>query len=125
LGPAQDAATQLGEQGISTAVIHLPTVKPLDNQAILDYAASVPVVVTVEEHTIIGGLGSGVAELIAEANFDPSKRFKRMGIPDTFADEYGSQDSLMARYGITIEHIVETVRNLAEAKRTAPGALHI
>ena len=125
LGPAQDAATQLGEQGISTAVIHLPTVKPLDSQAILDYAASVTVVVTVEEHTIIGGLGSGVAELIAEANFDPAKRFKRMGIPDSFADEYGSQDSLMARYGITTKHIVETVRSLAEAKRAAPGALHI
>jgi transketolase len=125
LGRALDAAVQLGEQGVGTAVLHVPTVKPLDTGAILDHAASVPVVVTVEEHTIIGGLGSGVAELIAEANFDPSKRFKRIGLPDEFPDEYGSQDSLMARYGITVENVVDTVRNLVEARHKAPSAVHI
>jgi len=71
------------------------------------------VIVTVEEHTVIGGLGSAVAELLAEANFDQPKRFRRIGIPDVFPDQYGSQASLMARYGITWEKVVETVAKLS------------
>ena len=95
--------------GCQVAVIHSPTVKPLDEGLILDYAATVGVVVTIEEHTVIGGLGSAVAEVISEANFDTPKRFKRIGIPDVFPDQYGSQDSLMKRYEITTENLVDTV----------------
>jgi transketolase len=83
---ALDAAEALALEGVQTRVLHMPTVKPLDVEAILDHAASVPVVVAVEEHTVVGGLGSAVAEVIAEANFDPAKRFRRMGIPDVFPD---------------------------------------
>jgi len=71
--------------------------------------------VSVEEHTVIGGLGSAVAEAIAEANFDSPKRFRRIGLPDVFPDKYGSQASLMARYGLTAERIVETVQALMQA----------
>lgn len=111
---ALDAATTLGEQGIETAVLHVPTIKPLDTDAILGYAAEVPVIVTVEEHTVIGGLGSAVAEIVAEANFNPSKRFRRIGIPDVFPDEYGSQASLMKRYSITTEHLISVITELTE-----------
>jgi len=107
---ALDAATSLSEQRLQAAVLHVPTIKPLDGDAILGYAAEVPVVVTIEEHSVIGGLGSAVAEVIAEANFSPAKYFKRIGIPDAFPDEYGSQDSLMARYDITAEMIISVIK---------------
>ena len=124
LGRALDAAALLREQGIGAAVLHVPTIKPLDIEAILDYAASVPIVITVEEHTIIGGLGSGVAEAIAEANFDPAKRFKRIGLPDVFPDEYGSQESLLARYSITSSRIVHETISLLESRPVAQTAGH-
>lgn len=106
------AADELEKQGISVRVLHMHTLKPLDAAAVRENAASVPVVVTIEEHTIVGGLGSAVAEIIAEAGFNPSKRFRRIGIPDVFPDEYGSQASLMARYDITAENLVGTIKEL-------------
>lgn len=112
LKPALDAATQLQAGGISTSVLHLHTVKPLDAPALLESIAPVSAIVTVEEHTVIGGLGSAVAEVLAEANFEKPKRFKRIGIPDVFPDKYGSQASLMAHYGITAEAITAEVRRL-------------
>lgn len=117
---ALDAAASLDDAGIQAAVVHVPTVKPLDKDAIAWYAAKVPVVVTVEEHTIIGGLGTAVAEVVAEANFDPGKRFKRIGIPDVFPDEYGSQASLMERYSINAENVVSTVATLVEGRPRQP-----
>jgi transketolase len=112
------ASACLGERGIDAAVLHVPTIKPLDVDTILMYAAQVPVVVTIEEHTLIGGLGSAVAEIIAEAGFNPAKRFKRIGIPDVFPDEYGSQDGLMARYEITTEAVVAVIDQVRDAKYT-------
>ena len=110
------SADSLGEQGLSATVLHVPTIKPLDKGTILDLAQGVPVIVTVEEHTIIGGLGSAVAEVVAEAGFDPAKRFKRIGLPDEFPDEYGSQDSLLARYSITAENVASVVKGLVEGR---------
>jgi transketolase len=107
-----EAAEQLSNVGVDTTVLHMHTVKPLDEAAILHYAIGVSTIVTVEEHNVIGGLGSAVAELIAEADFDSVKRFRRIGIPDTFAEEYGTQNSLMASYGIVAENVVKTVKEL-------------
>lgn len=109
---ALEAHDTLATSGIQAAVLHVPTVKPLDQEAILDLASTVPVIVTVEEHTRIGGLGSAVAETLAEAGFDKPKRFKRIGIPDVFPEKYGSQDSLMRYYGISATEIVRTVSTL-------------
>jgi transketolase len=113
---ALDAAETLHAKGIEAAVLHVPTVKPLDEPVIREYAARVPVIVTAEEHTIIGGLGSAVAEILAEANFSSPKRFKRLGIPDVFPDQYGSQDTLMARYAITTQTICTTIEQLADGR---------
>ena len=107
-----EAAEELSTKGIETSVLHMHTIKPLDSDAILREAAACPVILSVEEHTVIGGLGSAVAETLAEADFDAVKRFRRIGIPDEFADEYGSQDSLMARHQITPERIVSEVEQL-------------
>jgi len=110
---AMDAAEALAVDGMEVAVLHMPTIKPLDVETLRMYL-SIPVVVTVEEHTIVGGLGSAVAEVIAEANFTPAKRFKRIGIPDVFPDEYGSQASLMDRYYISCESLKQTIIDLRE-----------
>ena len=113
LGVAQDAAKTLSEQGIEASILHCHTVKPLDFEAIMETLQRVHVVVTVEEHSAIGGLGSAVAEIVAEANFDTAKRFKRIGLPDLFPDEYGSQASLMEKYSITPDNVASVVASLA------------
>ena len=109
---ALEAGAQLEKKNVSAGVLHVHTIKPLDGAAILARAAPVPVILTIEEHTLMGGLGSAVAELIAEAGFNPGKRFKRIGIPDVFPDQYGSQAGLLKRYGITAAHAAETARDL-------------
>src|SRR6185295_20102617 len=109
---ALDAAAGLGAQGVSAAVLHMPTVKPLDVDAFMADAARVDAIVVIEEHTILGGLGGALAEIVAEAGFEPAKRFKRIGIPDLFPHGYGSQASMMAKYGITAERTMAVVREL-------------
>lgn len=100
-------------QGLDVGVLHVHTLKPLDEKAMLAEIAAVPSIIAIEEHTIYGGLGSAVAELIAEAGFDKPKKFKRIGIPDVFPDQYGSQATLMARYGITTDALVSTLSGFA------------
>ena len=107
-----EAANDLAAQGVQCAVLHMPTVKPLDTDALLARATTVPVIVAVEENTTIGGLGSAVAETIAEADFNSVKRFRRIGIPDVFANHYGSQANLMEHYRISAAEIVATVNHL-------------
>lgn len=109
---AIDASAELEKTGISTAIVHVPTIKPLDSSTLLEAMTQPRAVVTIEENTILGGLGSAVAELVAEAGFSPSKKFRRIGIPDAFPDKYGSQDSLMDRYSITSREVVSTVTRL-------------
>ena len=112
LGLAKTAADILAKQNIESTILHCHTLKPLDTKNIIDTASTIPIIVTIEEHSVIGGLGSAVAELIAESNFYPSKKFKRIGIPDTFPNQYGSQSDLMKKYSITTEGIVSTVNIL-------------
>ena len=112
LGLAKTAADILAKQNIESTILHCHTLKPLDTKNIIDTASTIPIIVTIEEHSVIGGLGSAVAELIAESNFNPSKKFKRIGIPDTFPNQYGSQSDLMKKYSITTDGIVSTVNIL-------------
>ncbi len=116
LKAALDAATALAGAGIEAAVLHAPVIKPFDQETFLELARPVPVVVSVEEHSIIGGLGSAIAEILAESDFDSPKRFRRVGLPDAFPDQYGSQASLLKRYDVTAEHLVSVVQTLAKTK---------
>lgn len=111
---ALEASEELGHLDIETGVLHMPTIKPFDVETILAMGSKVNAVVTVEEHSIIGGLGSAVAECLAEAGLDKPLRFKRIGVPDQFPDKkgYGSQKSLMAANGITVASIVSAVQGL-------------
>lgn len=99
-GAALGAREILAGQGISAGVLHLPTLKPLDEAAILDACRSAHAVVTMEENALAGGLGDAVASLLLEAGVRP-EGFRRLGLPDCFPDRYGSQADLLAEYGLT------------------------
>jgi transketolase len=112
LHQALEAVELLAQRGIVAGILHVHTVKPIDREAILAAASGVAAIVTVEEHTICGGLGSAVAEILAEADLAGAVRFRRLGIPDVFPDIYGSQNDHMARYGIDAAGIVRVAGEL-------------
>jgi len=114
LKPVMDAAKALEASGIQASVLHMPTIKPLDSKTILELATRIPAILTVEEHTIIGGLGSAVAEIISEAGNLPKIKFKRLGLPDRFPEVYGSQASILAHYGLDTKNIVLTAKGLVQ-----------
>jgi transketolase len=91
------AAEALHVQGILTRVLDMHTIKPLDKEAVLRAAQETQALLTIEEHTIVGGLGGAVAEVLAEAG--ASIPFRRIGLPDTFATE-GNPDYLRQLYGL-------------------------
>ena len=100
------AAKRLASQGIEATILHVPSIKPLDQEAILAHSAKVRAVVCCEEGVLNGGLGSAIAELLAELDGLNRPRLGRLGFPDTFLEHFGSQDKIMARYGLTSEGIV-------------------
>jgi transketolase len=106
-GRALDAAAAVTGEGISVGVLHVPTLKPFDAQAVCAFASGVRRVVSAENHVVVGGLGSLVAEALFEAKLQ--KPLVRIGLPDRFV-ECGSVPELQARYGITTEAIVEKIR---------------
>ncbi len=112
---AVDAHIMLQMQGISAAVLHVHTLKPFDKEVLLNVAESVRAVITIEEHSVIGGLGSIVAEILAEAGTSAVKKFTRIGIPDACTHKYGSQGSLMEFLGITPENVTDTAAKILQA----------
>jgi transketolase len=100
-----EARKALAEKGYKIKVIEMPCVKPLDTEAVIRAARETKAVITVEDHTIIGGLGSAVAETLSE---NCPVRMKRMGIADVFT-ESGTHDELLDKYGLSVTNIIETV----------------
>jgi transketolase len=107
---AMEAAELLAEDGIEASVLHLPTLKPLDAEAIIQIAERTGAIVTAEDHTVIGGLGGAVAEVLGE---NLPTRMKRIGIMDRYG-ESGPNDALLEKYGITPWHVAATARTLLE-----------
>ena len=107
---ALKAATQLEAEGICCGVLHVHTIKPLDHSALTHWLPKVEGVVTVEEHTRIGGLGSAVLEYCSDEIPEQTPKIARIGLPDRFADQYGSQNSLLAHLGITVNSLCNTMR---------------
>jgi len=106
---ALQAAEQIAEYGLNCGVLHMHTIKPLDGEALRKYIPQVKGVITVEEHTKIGGLGSAVLEFCSDEIPEETHKILRMGIPDQFATQYGSQNSLLASWGITPETLCEAM----------------
>lgn len=99
------AADILAEEGIGCSVMHLHTLKPLDESALLTAARNAEAVITVEEHVLRGGLGSCVAELLSDRLPGIAPPLLRLGIPDRFPDKYGTQDDLFKVFGLLPEQI--------------------
>jgi transketolase len=110
LGRMLNVADTLAAEGVQCGVLHVPTIKPLDAGTILDLAGRVRLIVTAEEHTLTGGLGSAVIELLVDRLPGPLPRIKRLGLPDAFTTEYGSQDSLLETCGLGPSTILTAVR---------------
>src|ERR1700738_4694874 len=104
------AAELLAAKGIECTILHMHTLKPFDTEAVLHYARDVPVVVTIEEHTLIGGLGSAVTDALVERCHSRLPLIRRLGIPDVFAIKYGNQDELMPMSGWQPPQIADAVR---------------
>ncbi|MCI0480855.1 MAG: transketolase family protein, partial [Candidatus Dadabacteria bacterium] len=103
---ALKAAELLGKEGIDAGVINMSTIKPLDTDALIKAAKSSRLIVTAEEHSVIGGLGSAVSEFLSENH---PVMVKRIGIKDTFGCS-GPADELMKLYGLTSDDIVKCVK---------------
>jgi len=113
------AATTLAENGVATSVVNCPVVKPIDTETVLAAARRSRVVVTAENHSVVGGLGSAVAEIVAEAGLGVPLR--RVGIKDVFG-ESGSREYLFDKFGLGVQHIVDAVWQTVHPGTRAPIA---
>ena len=110
---ALEAAKMLAAEGIQARVINMASVKPLDEAAVVSAAKETGAIVTCEEHRIIGGLGSAVAEVLAEQAPAP---LERVGVKDTFG-ESGKPKELLAKYGLTAADVAEAARRVVARKK--------
>lgn len=108
---AAQTAEALADEGISVRVLSMHTLKPLDDAAVLSAAADTGALVTIEEHSVVGGLGSAVAEVLAEHD-EVRVPFRRVGIPGRFSPRVGTQEYLLAENGIDAATIGATVKEL-------------
>lgn len=106
---ALEAAKALERDGISARVLNISTIKPLDREAVIRYASGVDAIVTAEEHSIIGGIGSAVVEALRGVSHAP---VEFIGVPDTFGISAEGYDELLAHFKLTADEVAGTVRAL-------------
>lgn len=118
VAPALAAARVLQAAGVVTVVVNIPVIKPLDTATVLTVTTASTAVVTAENHTIIGGLGSAVAEALAESGL--GRPLRRIGLQDTFAE--GARDAayLFTKYGLSTQHIVDTAWTVLDRPGSSP-----
>ncbi|MBI5449201.1 hypothetical protein HY948_02680 [Candidatus Gottesmanbacteria bacterium] len=110
VGNTLQAATLLAHEHINPTVVSMHTIKPLDATLITSIIDTHKTIITIEEHSVIGGLGSAVAEIIAEQQSSP--KFRRLGIPDRFMSKIGSQQYLRDLVGLSPKKIAAAVKKL-------------
>jgi transketolase len=110
---AIEAADRLAQKGVSVDLLEVSTIKPIDAEALAASARKTGKILTVEEHTIHGGLGSAVAEVLARR---APARMSMIGIEDTFT-ESGAYDALLRKYGISVDHIESEALRLLTPER--------
>jgi transketolase len=109
LQTTEDVADRLDREGVSCRVLSMHTVKPLDTAAVIAAAMQTKLVVTLEEHSVTGGLGGAVAEIMAEVP-DRTATLKRIGLPSRFMTRAGSRDYLANECGLSAQAICDAVR---------------
>jgi transketolase len=118
---AAQTSEVLRSNGFSARVLSMHTVKPLDRDAVLAAARETRAIFTLEEHSIMGGLGSAVAEVLAESA-ELAVIFKRFGLPSAFCHTVGAQEYLRAQYGLTPEALAKNVTSALENSRAFGAA---
>ncbi|WP_374307468.1 transketolase family protein [Dongia sp.] len=101
-------ADALKAEGVRCGVLHMHTVKPLDDAAVLEAARQGKLLVSMEEHSIIGGLGTAIAELLSDHG--ATTRLLRLALPDRFPVGYGSQDHLLSEAGLSVPEMLARIR---------------
>lgn len=112
VGPAVEGAKELAQAGISARVINMASIKPIDKDAIVKAAQETGAILTAEEHNVVGGLGSAVAEVVVQEAPVP---MAFVGVQDSFG-ESGTPKELMAKYGLTAKDIVAAAKKLVTRK---------
>jgi transketolase len=120
LAPALAAAAVLGARGIGVSVVSVPVIKPLDEATVSAVSAACRVVLTAENHLITGGLGSAVAEVLAESG--AGRPLHRIGLADTFAEGAGTASYLFGKYGLSTQSIVDGAWRALRLPGPAPAA---
>ena len=115
-GRVLSAAAQLSQQGIDATVVHVPSLKPIDAHRLVRLLAAHQLVVTVEEHSVCGGLGGLVAETLTAAG--PSPRIVRIGVDDTWGESAGN-DFMLDKHGLSPEAIASTVARAMPTRQHA------
>lgn len=110
---ALEAAEMLAKEGINARVINIHTIKPIDREILVNAARETGAIVTAEEHSVIGGLGSAVAEVLTEEYPVP---VLKVGVQDTFG-ESGKPNELLEAYGLTAKNIVEKAKKAINCKK--------
>jgi transketolase len=105
------AADMLEKDGIKCRLVSMHTIKPIDKDAIIDAVKNTGGILTVEEHNIIGGLGSAVAEVLADEGLTP-KAFKRLAFPDVNIAKIGGQNWIRDQYGLQANGIADSVKKI-------------
>jgi len=106
---AVEAREKLLQDGVSARIVDMHTIKPLDERLVIKCVRETNAILTVEEHSVIGGLGGAVSEVLAESGL--STKFKRIGVQDIFC-ESGEPKELFEKYGLSTSHIVKNVKKL-------------
>jgi transketolase len=114
VGEALKAANSLEAEGIHLRVVNMGSIKPLDEELILQCAKECEWIITVEEHNVIGGLGEAVAALCSEHH---PVHIRKLGVQDRFGPS-GSAAELLKEYGLTSETIIQTVKEMGEIHST-------
>ncbi len=115
VGLAIKAAEEVAKEGISVEVLDLHTIKPIDRESIIKIAGKTGAIVTVEEHSVIGGLGSAVSEVVGEGIPVP---IERIGIQDKFGESALEYGELLEAHGITVENIIAATKRALERKKS-------
>ena len=118
VAPALAAARVLRSAGIATVVLNIPVIKPLDTATVLAAATATATVITAENHSTTGGLGSAVAETLAEAALP--RPLHRLGIQDTYAEGARTASYLFTKYGLSTQHLVDAAWSALDQPGTSP-----
>jgi transketolase len=118
VAPALAAARVLRSAGIATVVLNIPVIKPLDTATVLAAATATQTVITAENHSATGGLGSAIAETLAESALP--RPLHRLGLQDTYAEGARTPSYLFTKYGLSVQHLINTAWSALHRPGTPP-----